>query len=237
MPTPRNYSPQTFLQGYLIQHPDPEVDVQAWEQSWERLFTVFYDPAFLARDITQLFPGDLLDGYSRFARPRTAHETAVRELCRFQMDIFPKIAIAFAGFDLEQKWNSLSQSKREELVLEGVRRTAVISLYSAGRLTCPDSTRARLTSSGGTGFIAMLKSFLLEKLDAQIVDPILFPGNPQVDDLIARLRHAGSSNIEYQVFARTMELERAWCWSHILWNILAAHVSTICTVYHNSPSL
>ena len=142
-----------------------------------------------------------------------------REICTLQRDLFEFAAERFVLDDLEQKWQDLTQNRREELVLEGIWRAAHVGPdLESYREWCPDITVKNLAGNTTNGFLQLVQRLMPPDLESDLKEPIKIP-HPVVDQLLRvpqNFRAKGTADNE--------QLPRCYFITMTLWQIMLAFV-------------
>jgi len=170
-------------------------DFKAWNDDWERSLA---KGLFRELPFNQMMVPDS-------ARQRTLNLllAVTREVCQLQVDM-----AAFSPeqnwSQLEEKWESCTRERREELALEGLCRAARVAPARANeRGWCPELTVSALAASGrsGDGFLSLFRRLMADSSKSEIKVPKMIQNamldrhlkHVQVDDLIRSSIHTTRS--------------------------------------------
>lgn len=150
--------------------PDPATDILGWVQTVDRIAKRRFDPS-LPLEPDHGHRSHLSDEI--FEQALT--EDAIREIvdarrfaCNAQLEISVRVTQLFTEQDLEERWTTKSQSERKSLFLDAFKTLATDPMMRFTRLSggelfnCPELCLDTLERDNGTGFLELLKTFMLD---------------------------------------------------------------------------
>lgn len=124
--------------------------------------------------------------------------------------------------DFESKWRALTQTRREEIVLEGIssayNATPAMARYARW---CPELTLKNLATEGPDDFIGLVKKSLLDDLSDDLQPPVLV-SNRAFDELLVIPRLPENQCL--RILVDKYRLERGYFLTFALWNIFNNYV-------------
>ncbi|KAG7453169.1 uncharacterized protein BT62DRAFT_990096 [Guyanagaster necrorhizus] len=168
--------------------PDKDKYRKAWNKSWEDDLLDRYPPGQKPPNMfSTMSPQSIHFLKAAESLPSVQLEKDVRtkEICLLQRDLAQAAVTGLSNDNLEERWRSLSQQRREELVLEGLYVTACVpNGMENWRLWCPEMTVAGLSGTNDRDFIHLLKMLLpIDQLKETLGPPLLL-SNPTFEELI-----------------------------------------------------
>ncbi|KAK0210102.1 hypothetical protein DFS33DRAFT_1251351 [Desarmillaria ectypa] len=144
-------------------------------------------------------------------------DVRTKEICILQRDLAQAAVTGLSNDNLEERWRSLTQQRREELVLEGLYVTACVpNGMENWRLWCPEMTVATLSGTNDRDFIHLLKMLLpVDQVKETLSTPLLL-SNPAFEELVMT---------DDAVFTRLVDryrLYRSYFITMVIWSILNA---------------
>jgi hypothetical protein len=105
-----------------------------------------------------------------------------KAICDLQQDFSRRVVESLAVLNFEAEWRHLPDSRRRELILEGIWRASVCGGYDMEqrRMWCPEITVSGLGDQHGAGFMALVKKLLPSDVHSPIVEPT-FISHPIMD--------------------------------------------------------
>ncbi|KAK0455202.1 uncharacterized protein EV420DRAFT_1765639 [Desarmillaria tabescens] len=168
--------------------PDKDKYRTAWNKSWEDDLLDRYPPGQRPPNmISAMLPERIRFLRDAESLPSLQLENDIRtkEICILQRDLAEAAVTGLSNDNLEERWRSLSQQRREELVLEGLYVTSrVPNGMEAWRLWCPEMTVATLSGTNDRDFFHLLKMLLpVDRVKETLGTPLLVP-NPAFEELM-----------------------------------------------------
>ncbi|KAJ7205039.1 hypothetical protein GGX14DRAFT_459165 [Mycena pura] len=212
---------------FPIQSPSYRQNRTGWNRSWERRLAEVYGSALepanaLAKriDIVPKAKYDALIG---------ALETILamkKEVVALQVDLTRYATRRFAERDLGGAWMACAESRRDDILLEGLVRTCdATSDFESRRGLCPETTLGRLNRGHGAGYLDLLKGLLLSQTDTT-----LLPGAYQTVPCAAVDGIMGLSGVAapqaehdgYKLLREFNRCARAYFLTLFVWNTMLA---------------
>ncbi|KAK0493290.1 hypothetical protein EDD18DRAFT_415803 [Armillaria luteobubalina] len=200
--------------------PDKHRYRQAWNESWENELLDRYPPGQNPPAMTSVMSPQSI----RFLRDTESLRSSqlekdirTKEMCLLQRDLAQATVAGLSNDNLEERWRSLSQQRREELVLEGLYVTACVPNGMEGwRLWCPEMTVATLSGTNDRGFIHLLKMLLPDDQVKETLSTPLLLENPAFEELVK------TNDIVFTEIFDGYRLKRSYFITMAVWNILNA---------------
>ncbi|KAK0441304.1 hypothetical protein EV421DRAFT_2036342 [Armillaria borealis] len=200
--------------------PDKHKYRQAWNKSWEDELLDRYPPGQKPPAMTSVMSPQSI----RFLRDTESllssqleKDIRTKEMCLLQRDLAQAAVTGLSNDNLEERWRSLSQQRREELVLEGLYVTACVpNGMENWRLWCPEMTVATLSGTNDRNFIHLLKMLLPDDQVKETLSTPLLLANPAFEDLVK------TNDIVLRQIFDGYRLKRSYFITMTVWSILNA---------------
>ncbi|KAI0701033.1 hypothetical protein BC835DRAFT_1324575 [Cytidiella melzeri] len=206
--------------------PDKHTDRLAWEASWAKDLSDFYDRPLrnLPRPTVGSFSPQSLALLALPDNPLHCQQKC-REICSLQSDLARAVIPACVGEDFERNWKKMAEQQRREVVLEGLYRASCVAWLEERRGLCPEFTLRSLSAWNGTEYLRLLREILPSmplSETARITSPIFIP-HPKIDYIWALSMgdlHDGFPG--WKAWVNKSLLDRTYFASMALWNIFLA---------------
>ncbi|KAK0473956.1 hypothetical protein IW261DRAFT_1569324 [Armillaria novae-zelandiae] len=200
--------------------PDKHKYRQAWNQSWEDELLDRYPPGQYPLAMTSAMSPQSI----RFLRDTESllssqleKDIRTKEMCLLQRDLGQAAVTGLSNDNLEERWRSLSQQRREELVLEGLYVTACVTNgMESWRVWCPEMTIATLSGTNDRDFIHLLKMLLPHDQVKETLGTPLLLENLAFEELVK------TNDIVLTQIFDGYRLKRSYFITMTVWSILNA---------------
>ncbi|KAK0227718.1 hypothetical protein IW262DRAFT_1346928 [Armillaria fumosa] len=200
--------------------PDKHRYRQAWNKSWEDELLDRYPPGQNPPAmISVMSPQSIrfLRDTESLLSSQLEKDIRTKEMCLLQRDLAQAAVAGLSNDNLEERWRSLSQQRREELVLEGLYVTACVPNGMEGwRLWCPEMTVATLSGTNDRDFIYLLKMLLPDDQVKETLSTPLLLENPAFEELVK------TNDIVLTQIFDGYRLKRSYFITMTVWSILNA---------------
>ncbi|KAK0455235.1 uncharacterized protein EV420DRAFT_589446 [Desarmillaria tabescens] len=168
--------------------PDKDKYRKAWNKSWEDDLLDRYPPGQKPPNMISPIPPErirFLKDAESLPSLQLEKDSRTKEICILQRDLAEAAVTGLSNDNLEERWRSLSQQRREELVLEGLYVTSCVpNGMETWRTWCPEMTVATLSGTNDRDFIHLLKMLLpVDRVKETLGTPLLVP-NPAFEELM-----------------------------------------------------
>jgi hypothetical protein len=216
--------------------PDKHTSRVAWENSWADDIEAFYSSRQCPSDCRPLIkaiPADIIR--LKETQEQILHiDKNAREVVKLQDDLCTSALRGWGGDDFQNKWKSLPQQRREDIIIEGIYRASCAGPLEKYRGLCPEITLRALSANNGQKYLDLVKTFLEESsasIGASQTEAIYIK-NPAVDPTFALSEHEARLP-GARMFIREHRLYRMYFMTMSIWNIFLAFVSNVkITLYH-----
>ncbi|KAK0455236.1 uncharacterized protein EV420DRAFT_589522 [Desarmillaria tabescens] len=200
--------------------PDKDKCRQAWNKSWEDDLLDRYPPGRKPSNMISAMSSQSIRFFKdteTLLSLQLKQDTRTKEICTLQRDLAEVAVKDLSNDNLEERWRSLSQQRREELVLEALYVTSCVpNGMEDWRIWCPEMTVATLSGTNDRDFIHLLKMLLpVDQVKETLSTPLLLP-NPAFEELV-RTNDTGLRKL-----ANRYRLSRSYFITMTVWNILNA---------------
>lgn len=180
--------------------PDAQTDTKKWLAVTDELCKRRFDPS-------QPLPYDHHRGQTDAQFAGTMNEDVLQEIigarrltCSAQLQLSGTITRMFTELDFEEKWLALGEDGQEKYLLCAFKTHEYgpaegFALHGPEKLNCPEVCRDELMKDGGSGYLDLLKMFLLDNNDEQPTQPFLIP-NARFDAIIGWVDDENSPNLK-----------------------------------------
>lgn len=212
-------------------HPDPNVSLRAWDESWaDALETSCSRPLATHRRLWDTLDINLSVVSSPMSQPsqesRMLLDKMTREVCTLQNDLAKTFVQRCIHNDFELKWREQTRQQLEEVILEGIYRATCVAWLGNQRKMCPEITLRVLSADDGLPYLELVKKVLPPMLASEtvaITEPA-YVSHSVVDHILSLTpREARVPIVQHQI--QVAKVSRMYFLTMALWNIFLVYVS------------